>query len=64
MKLKEHSQFRQSRKRQWHGILWDLRGFCRLGISDWLFHRPALSIGQKTELSLLRVFIELERNIS
>ena len=22
------------------------------GISDWLFHRPALSIGQKTELSL------------
>ena len=34
-------------------------GFCRLGISDWLFHHPALSIGQKTELSLLRVFIEL-----
>ena len=26
--------------------------FCRLGISNWLFHRPALSIGQKTELSL------------
>ena len=25
-------------------------GFCRLGISDWLFHRPALSIGQKTVL--------------
>ena len=41
-------------------------GFCRFGISDWLFHRPALSIGQKTivsrgktELSLLRVFAEL-----
>ena len=34
-------------------------GFCRLGISDWLFHRPAPSIGQKTELSLLRVFVEL-----
>ena len=34
-------------------------GFCRLGISDWLFHRPALSIGQKTELSLFRVFVEL-----
>ena len=34
-------------------------GFCRLGISDWLFHRRALSIGQKTELSLLRVFVEL-----
>ena len=33
-------------------------GFCRLGISDWLFHHPALSIGQKTELSLLRVFVE------
>ena len=28
--------------------------FCRLRISDWLFHRPALSIGQKTKLSLLR----------
>ena len=34
-------------------------GFCRLGKSDWLFHLPALSIGQKTELSLLRVFVEL-----
>ena len=34
-------------------------GFCRIGISDWLFHLPALSIGQKTELSLLRVFVEL-----
>ena len=31
----------------------------RIGISDWLFHLPALSIGQKTELSLLRVFVEL-----
>ena len=34
-------------------------GFCRVGTSDWLFHRPALSIGQKTKLSLLRVFVEL-----
>ena len=34
-------------------------GFCRIGISDWLFHLPALSIGQKIELSLLRVFVEL-----
>ena len=34
-------------------------GFCQLGISDQLFHRPALSIGQKTELSLLRLFVEL-----
>ena len=33
--------------------------FCRIGMSDWLFHLPALSIGQKTELSLLRVFVEL-----
>ena len=33
--------------------------FCRLEISDWLFRLPALSIGQKTELSLLRVFAEL-----
>ena len=31
----------------------------RPGISDWLFHRPALSIGQKTEFSFLRVFVEL-----
>ena len=28
-------------------------------LSDWLFHLPAASIGQKTELSLLRVFGEL-----
>ena len=34
-------------------------GFCRIRISDWLFHPLALSIGQKTELSLLRVFVEL-----
>ena len=30
-------------------------GFRRIGISDWLFYLPALSIGQKTELSLLRL---------
>ena len=29
------------------------------GISGWSFHRQALSIGRKTELSLLRVFAEL-----
>ena len=34
-------------------------GFCRLWISDWLFHLPALSICQKMELCLLRVFVEL-----
>ena len=34
-------------------------GFCQLRISHWLFHFPALSIGQKTELSLLRVFVDL-----
>ena len=34
-------------------------GFCWLGISGWLFHHRALNIGQKTELSLLRVFVEL-----
>ena len=34
-------------------------GFCRIGMLDWLFHLPALSIGQKTERSLLRVFVEL-----
>ena len=30
-----------------------------IGISGWLFHRRALSIGRKTELSLLRVFAKL-----
>ena len=30
-----------------------------VGISGWSFHRRAQSIGQKTELSLLRVFAEL-----
>ena len=34
-------------------------GFCRFVISDQLFHLPALSIGPKTELSLLRVFAEV-----
>ena len=34
-------------------------GFCRFGLSDWLFHLLALSIGQNTELSLLRVFAEV-----
>ena len=33
--------------------------FCRFGLSDWLFHLLALSIGQNTELSLLRVFAEV-----
>ena len=34
-------------------------GFSRIEISDWLFHLPALSLDQKTEYSLLRVFVEL-----
>ena len=34
-------------------------GLAVLESTGTLFHRPALSIGQKTELSLLRVFVEL-----
>ena len=43
----------------WSNEKTSFSGLCRLGTSDWLFHLPALSIGQKAELPLLRVFVEL-----